>query len=226
MTTRRTATGASVYETRPDCPARFHDSYSATRRAGCVCPAAKEARRLYIKRQQFARLDAAYVDPTGTRRRLRALGAIGYPLRSLGVEIGWTSNLGRLIWGNQRVHRSTAQLVKDAYERLSGTPGPSQRARKAAKRAGYAPPLAWDDDTIDDPDATPNFGAEHDDIVDEVAVRQAVEGVLPFGALTKPEKLALFKDQRHQRADRDLARQLGVSGETARRWRMAAEDAA
>jgi len=31
--------------------------------------------------------------------------------------------------------------------------------RRAAAR-GWAPPLAWDDDTIDDPNATPDLGAE------------------------------------------------------------------
>lgn len=37
------------------------------------------------------------------------------------------------------------------------TPGPSNRVRARAARAGWAPPLAWDDN-IDDPDAVPDLG--------------------------------------------------------------------
>ena len=31
----------------------------------------------------------------------------------------------------------------------------AERARSTAKRKGWAPPMAWDDDTIDDPQAKP-----------------------------------------------------------------------
>lgn len=37
-------------------------------------------------------------------------------------------------------------------------PGPSQRTRARAVRVGLVPPLAWDDETLDDPDAAPAPG--------------------------------------------------------------------
>ena len=41
--------------------------------------------------------------------------------------------------------------IADAYDELSMRQGPSVRNR----RLGYPPPLAWDDETIDDPRARP-----------------------------------------------------------------------
>jgi hypothetical protein len=47
------------------------------------------------------------------------------------------------------------------------------RARNLAARHGWLPPLAWDD--IDDPNETPDFGADDYD-VDPVVVRRLLEG--------------------------------------------------
>src|SRR5690606_25764514 len=41
------------------------------------------------------------------------------------------------------------------YERLSGTPGPSDKVRVWAEKLGWAPPLAWEGLNIDDPNAQP-----------------------------------------------------------------------
>ena len=58
--------------------------------------------------------------------------------------------------GNRpHVTAQTAAAIARAYTALSSTPGPSDTARKTAADLGWAPPLAWDDDTIDDPAAEP-----------------------------------------------------------------------
>jgi hypothetical protein len=44
------------------------------------------------------------------------------------------------------------------FNELQLTPGSCERARRRAKKLGWAPPLAWDEDAIDDPDARPDFG--------------------------------------------------------------------
>src|SRR5205085_11515119 len=98
------------------------------------------------------------IDPTGTVRRIRALAALGWPLDELGARLGMTGrNLARVPL-QARVHRDTAAKVAVLYNELSMTPGPSPRSRRLAKAKGWPPPLAWDDETIDDPKARPNRG--------------------------------------------------------------------
>lgn len=104
------------------------------------------------------------VDGTGTGRRLQALVAIGWSMsrlgQRLGIEIG---NMGRVVTGGP-VTAARAVAVKALFEELWNQPqeGHEQRSRISANRArnyararGWAPPLAWDDETIDDPSATP-----------------------------------------------------------------------
>ena len=101
------------------------------------------------------------VDMTGTTRRLRALVAIGYTQTDLCARLGITSANGTQLFTASRkgrVRATTACQVASLYDELSMTPGPSQDARNRAHRKGWAPPLAWDDDTIGSPEAQPNPG--------------------------------------------------------------------
>lgn len=96
----------------------------------------------------------------GTSRRLRALIAMGYSqahlAQLLDTHQSWVS---KLVYNpRQRVNADTATKVVALYDRISMTPGPSDRARSSARRRRWAPPLAWDDDTIDDPNASPCLG--------------------------------------------------------------------
>lgn len=214
-----TKSGVSVYEDRTDCPARFHDSYSSVTKAGCVCPTAVQARSRYTKRQRHGLGEPAYVDPTGTQRRLRALVAIGYPTRTLATLLGWTGNIGRVLWGDHLINRKTARRVAEIYDELSEIPGPSDASRRAAKRAGYVPPAAWDDETIDDPSAEPNTGAAEDDIVDDVAIGQVLDGKLSFKALRDSEKEALFREHLAGWGINRIRARFGMSNEAVKLWR-------
>jgi hypothetical protein len=157
------------------CEAKRHGTYSAYRNYSCVC---NDARRAYNRRRKQLTAGIAEplaIDPTGTRRRLHALIALGWPTAIIFAEAGMPKNsrIGRY----PTVHIETAAKIKAVYERLSMTPGPSPRSRMLARKAGYLPPLAWDDDTIDDPNAQPM--AEQPVEVDEVAVRRALFGDRP-----------------------------------------------
>ncbi|MEU4576644.1 hypothetical protein [Nonomuraea sp. NPDC023979] len=109
------------------------------------------------------------IDGTGTRRRLQALVTIGWSQAKLAERIGWTpGNFGSLI-GDSPVTAASARLVRDLYDRLWNQAPPedhhrdkiaASRARHYAARRGWAPPLAWDDDEIDDPAASPDLGAQ------------------------------------------------------------------
>lgn len=119
------------------------------------------ARRLLALRPDSL-ADGALTDAIGTTRRLQALVAIGWSQTQLAVRIGWTvSNLNVLVLGRRdQVAVGTAKLVGQLYDELSMTPGPSNRARSLARTRSWAPPLAWDDDTIDDRAARPH-GADN-----------------------------------------------------------------
>jgi hypothetical protein len=99
----------------------------------------------------------ARVPALGTRRRLQALQRDGWSMRRLGAEFGLhTDTLYRALDPKaKRVQAVTARRVQVVFDRLAGTPGGSPWARNRAARAGWAPALAWDEDTIDDPRARP-----------------------------------------------------------------------
>jgi len=101
----------------------------------------------------------AVIDGTGTARRVQALCCIGWTLTEQARHVGWlVSNYAGLTAGHPVTARN-ARLVAGLYDQLSMTPAPaghpSARARRFAAGKGWAPPLAWDDDTIDDPKARP-----------------------------------------------------------------------
>lgn len=101
----------------------------------------------------------ARVDITGTRRRLRALMAIGYHQNYLCDLISDSAVGNRTLWTDKR-QRTTAQIaarVVEIFDQLQLTPGPSDRARRWAAKHGWVPPLAWDEDSIDNPDAQPHI---------------------------------------------------------------------
>lgn len=99
------------------------------------------------------------VSGVGTTRRLQALVAIGYTQSYLADRIGWApSNAARLFSAERspRVQARTARQAEALFCELQLVPGPSGRARRHAQRKGWVPPLAWDEDDIDDPDASPD----------------------------------------------------------------------
>lgn len=100
-----------------------------------------------------------FVPAIGSRRRIQALLAIGWRhgditprIRANGAR---THSQLVLHQAGTSVARVTADAVRAVYDELWATPGPSTATRKRAAALGYAPPMAWDDDTIDDPAATP-----------------------------------------------------------------------
>ena len=115
---------------------------------------------------------SALVDATGTRRRLQALVAVGWPQMSLAR----LSGLDKLTINDQVHHTvttaygSTARTVRDLYDQLWNTDPASHNiaarwineARTLATTKRWAPPGAWDDDYIDSPAATPDLGESVD----------------------------------------------------------------
>lgn len=111
-----------------------------------------------------------HLAPHGTVRRLRALATLGYSIPDIVAVTGRSKRaLADLRMHGDTfgfVHSTTARAVTRAYDQLWMTPKPAhglnaqQRGHitqtvKLAARMGWVPPLAWDDATIDDPDAVP-----------------------------------------------------------------------
>lgn len=105
------------------------------------------------------------IDATGTRRRLQALGARGWPQHHLAVRLGMTDSNYGVTLGRDRVIVRTARAVRTLYDDLWNS-DPREygvdnqayaRARNHAAAARWAPVGAWDDDTIDDPAAAPDW---------------------------------------------------------------------
>lgn len=149
------------------CPRARHqhgtnEMYS---RCGCRCAkctqAAAESVLDYTKRRYLAR-GALVVPALGARRRIHALCAIGYSQKAQAEYLGVSWKTVSAITGGRQLRVSRALLVRiqGMYDALGMTPAPESHqarySRTVASKHGWAPPLAWDDDTIDDPTAQPS----------------------------------------------------------------------
>ena len=97
------------------------------------------------------------VSSVGLRRRMQALAWMGWPAREVAARTGIPrATLQTLALRTRQPSVRLHRRVVAVYEQLAHLPGPSQVAAGKARASGFAPPLAWDDDTIDDPRARPN----------------------------------------------------------------------
>lgn len=108
---------------------------------------------------------ATVITAAGTTRRLQALVAAGWPQHHLAIRLDMTDgNFGTALRRDRMVVR-TARAVRGLYDELwradprehgVGSQAYS-RARRHAAAERWAPVGAWDDDTIDDPAAFPDW---------------------------------------------------------------------
>lgn len=107
-----------------------------------------------VRRILVIKPDPAYIDATGTRRRIQALMRIGWPLDELAKRAG-TTHARVVAYRGTRVHQRTAAKIRVLYDELSMIPGPSAISAQRAAAKGWPPPLAWDEAAIDNPAAAP-----------------------------------------------------------------------
>ncbi len=153
----------------------------------CGCRRAHAAKRADYRRRRYLNHSPLSVDATGTRRRLQALAAVGWSLAEQSRRLGWHESTAHRVASRQWVWVETAEKVRGLYDELAMTPGTNRRARNDAARKGWPPPLAWSDEEIDDPDATPAVPVD-DGGLDELAVEHVIDGATM--RLTGPELLA------------------------------------
>lgn len=115
-------------------------------------------------------LDDRYRVPSiGPRRMLQSLQAAGFTLKLIGELMDRDlRQVGAMATGkSSRIffEVATAEKISQVYSKLADVDpldmGISRRdklcAQTWARKAGYAPPICWDDDTICDPEAVPQW---------------------------------------------------------------------
>jgi hypothetical protein len=176
--------------------------------------------------------------PAGTRRRLQALAARSWSPAAVERETGIPARLiQRELDGYDDLPPRLAGAVAAAYDRLWDQHPPAATAaeREAAaetfaraRRSGWAPPMAWDDDLIDLPGTRPALGWKPSeatrrkarDIVEDAefvrehgGLRDASNGQIAIRLGIKRDRL----DQAYSRARRYAARSTGRPAADAER---------
>jgi hypothetical protein len=109
--------------------------------------------------------DHAVIDATGTRRRLQALVAAGWPQNHLADRLGIAPPNFHTTIGAEHILARTARAVAELYNQLAQADpghhgvnaGSCLKARNHAAKRGWPPPGCWDPDTINAPDAVPEW---------------------------------------------------------------------
>jgi len=123
------------------------------------------------------------VDGTGTRRRIQALAAMGWPFCQVAEHMGlagqYVGDLVRRTEDQRQVRADTADRVATAYERLRHLrpvrqgvkPHIVKYIRRKAAEQHWPTPKYWEQypDAIDDPHFTPEYGLTRADLLAEEA---------------------------------------------------------
>jgi hypothetical protein len=168
----------------PDCAADRHGTISAYR-YGCRCPHAREQDRIYNKRRSHGRAVPAYIDRTGTMRRLQALRVQGWRSQDIAarMDVSYQFITDLCLPTGQMVARTTAAKVEAITRELADREGPSLLSATRSRARGWVSLAEWDD--IDDPAARPVAARlEADATPDDVAVEMVLTKTARFSALT------------------------------------------
>ncbi|MBM4590195.1 hypothetical protein GS507_18605 [Rhodococcus hoagii] len=98
---------------------------------------------------------SSIIDATGTIRRLRALVAAGHSQRAIADRLGVSQSALCDLMHRTHCTVRNRDVVAALFAELEHQPGTNGRARRRGMQLGWALPLEWDEDTIDDPSAEP-----------------------------------------------------------------------
>lgn len=185
------------------------------------------ARILAVQPTPTNRAPNRQVDGTGTRRRLQALVALGWPQSWLADQLHrHPTNLRRAVHSDQVTARTAAD-VAELYEQLWDTRPPKDtphqrravaNALSVAARHHWPTPLAWDDIDHDPEPPTPP-GAAVD--IDEIAIELALTGrsvrLKQLTPAEQDEAVRLLTER--GKSVRDIAEHLTTSTRTVSRRR-------
>ncbi|MFE2850630.1 hypothetical protein ACFXJO_05780 [Streptomyces lavendulae] len=122
---------------------------------------------------------AAIVDAIGTKRRIQALAAIGWPQERVAAHAGLGAKYMSQLLKRDHVHCRTAAAVTRLYDEVSSSKAEqhgigktsANRARARARANGWVPPKYWAKfpDAIDCPHFTPEYGMTKAELLAEEA---------------------------------------------------------
>lgn len=129
----------------------------------------------------------AQIDSTGAVRRIQALVALGWSQSKIATRLGiLRSNFTVLAQGRTGITVAHDKAVRALYDEWSMQLPPqaewrdkiaANRSRNYASAHGWVPPLAWDDESIDDPSAGPYVTSDEGAAaVDEAAIERRMLG--------------------------------------------------
>lgn len=102
------------------------------------------------------------VDPTGARRRIQALMALGWSTTRIAHHAGVNRSTIANVLAGKPPHAEVRDRIIAAYERLQHHRPEARTEAEAraiartlnrAAKAGWAPPAAWDEEDLDNPEA-------------------------------------------------------------------------
>jgi transcriptional regulator with XRE-family HTH domain len=158
-------------------------------------PPSKRTRRDVAERIlaiEYDPADGARVSSLGATRRLRALVALGWSQQKLAERLGiLPGNATALFKGRGDISVRRDRQVRALYDELSMTLPPAttqrerisvSRARNFAKANGWLPPLAWDDEQMDDASYQPTRAKPESRGLDHAVVERFIaSGERPEG---------------------------------------------
>jgi hypothetical protein len=189
---------------------------------------ATEAKILAVK---LDLADGATVDSTGTVRRIQALIALGWSQSKIAGRLGIApGNFTPLVHGRTGVTAARDRAVRALYEEWSMRLPPqdewrdkiaASRSRSYAARHGWLPPLAWDDETLDDPNASPLTAPLTEVDLDEAAVMRRMNGekAVHLNVLEQAEVVRRMQAGGHSQAE--IERRTGINPHRALRVKEA-----
>lgn len=187
-----------------------HGTYACYVLDRCRCRPCADAHAAYnrerVRQQAYGRWDN-YVDAEPARRHVRLLMAQGMGLKRIVAVSGVPSgSIWKLLYGKRQPDgtRTPSKQLPPAIGHRDKIA--ASRARNYATRAGWAPPLAWDDIDHDDRPAT---AVLDDDGLDDIAIERALTGDRSV-RLTKAEKHeAVARWQARGQSLKELERRTG-----------------
>lgn len=187
---------SKVEGVRVDCACKRsrheHGTYAAYNRDRCRCRPCRDANNLVNdetrmrEAKRFWAGEVAMVDACGARRRLQALAVVGWSAKEIAERLGVSQQAVAAMRDHYGLGQSPkSERIKKVYDDLwdkkPTVATPMERAVvdrviKLARSKGWAPPMAWDDDKIDDPDAKPSTAIRTREHLDEIAIAEALAG--------------------------------------------------
>lgn len=144
------------------------------------------------------------VPAVGASRRLQALMRMGWRMKDIAAdstEIHMINKVRTTDPGARIMVRNFLRIAA-MYDRFAMEEGPCKINRTKAEKFGYAPPLGWDDSTIDDPNARPDTTG------------------MPQVSRDHPRHQQILALHGQGLSDRKIAAAIGVTGDAVRYWRL------